>query len=151
MRKIREMSHRDKVRWKVRLLWALIVVMLAYMVVIGETGGDSRIMTPWAKQFSHIVFFGGLSVVIWRLVYNKRLLKDRLRMKQDAAQKRDERQQYLHDKSGGVAMDALLVCLLFLAMTEAFYNMSAFYMAFATLLLTAGIKALTWCVYNRMH
>ena len=151
MRRIHEMSHRDKVRWKVRLLWGLIVAMLAYMVVIGETGGDSRVMTPWAQQFSNMVFFGGLIVVIWRLVYNKRLLKDQLLMRQDAAKKRDEREQYLHDKSGGVAIDILLVCLLFLSMTAAFYNMPAFYMSFATLILTAAIKALTWYIYHQTH
>ena len=151
MRRIHELSHRDKVRWKVRLLWVLVVGMLVYMVVVGETGGgDSRIMTPMAESFSRIVFFGGLIVVIWRLIHNKRLLKNRLLMKQDAAKRRDEREQFLHDKSGGLVVDILLVCLLFMAMTASLYNMPAFYTAYAALLVTAGLKALVWCAYNRL-
>lgn len=151
MKKILEMSYRDKVRWKVRFLRLLIVLMLAYMIVISVTGGgDSRIQTKWADQFGRIVFFGGLGVAIWRLVHHKRVLKDKLLMKQEAMKGRDEREQYLHDKSGGVVVDVLLVCLLFMALTASFYNMPAFSMAYAALLLTAGLKALAWLLYNRM-
>ena len=150
MKWILDMPYRDKVRWKVRLLWLMIVGMLVYMIVVAETGGgDSRIQTRLAESFGGIAFFGSLGVAIWRLVHNKRLLKDRLLMKQDA-QKRDERAQYLHDKSGGVVVDALLVCLLFMAMTAAMYNMPAFYMAYAALLLTAALKGLAWLVYSRI-
>lgn len=151
MRKMLEMSHRDKVRWKVRLLWLLIAAMMAYMVLIAETGGgDSRIQTKLAADFSRIVFFGGLGVVIWRLIHNKKLLKDRLLLRQDAAKARDERQQYLHDKSGGMVVDVLLVCLLVMALTASMYNMPAFYMAYAALLLTAAVKAGAWLIYNRI-
>lgn len=151
MKKILDMPYREKVRWKVRLLWLLIVLMLAYIVVIGETGGgDSRIQTKWADQFGRIVLFGGLGVVIWRLVHHKRVLKDKLLMKQEAMKSRDEREQYLHDKSGGVVVDVLLVCLLFMALTASFYNMPAFHTAYAALLLTAGLKAAAWLFYNRV-
>ena len=151
MKRIRDMSHQDKVRWKVRLLWLLIVGLLVYMIVVSETGGgDSRIQTRLAGTFGNLAFFGGLGVAIWRLVHNKRLLKNKLLMKQDAAKRRDEREQYLHDKSGGLVVDVLLVCLLFMAMTAAMYNMPAFYMAYAALLLTAALKALVWFVYSRI-
>ena len=102
MKRIRDMSRQEQVRWKVRLLWMLLIGMLVYMVVVAETGGgDSRIQTRLASTFGSLAFFGGLGVVIWRLVHNRRLLKDKLLMKQDAAKARDEREQYLHDKSGG--------------------------------------------------
>ena len=151
MRRMRDLPHRDRVRWKVRLLWLLIAALLVYMVVVGETGGgDSRVMTPLADTFSRVTFFGGLVAAIWRLVYNKRLLRDKLLMRQDAARRRDERQQYLHDKSGGLVVDVLLVCEMFIAMTASMYNMTAFHMASVILLLTAALKALTWCVYRRI-
>ena len=151
MKRIRDMSRQDQVRWKVRLLWLLMIGMLVYMVVVAETGGgDSRIQTRLASTFGSLAFFGSLGVVIWRLVHNRRLLKDKLLMKQEAAQSRDEREQYLHDKSGGLVVDVLLVCLLFMAMTAAMYNMPAFYMAYAALLLTAALKALAWLVYSRI-
>ena len=34
MKRIRDMSRQDQVRWKVRLLWLLLILMLAYMVVV---------------------------------------------------------------------------------------------------------------------
>ena len=150
MRSMSKLSHRDKVRWKVRLLWLLIAAMLVYLVVVGESGGDSRIQTRFADTFGTMTYFVALGIVIWRLFYNRRLLKDKLLMKQDAAKARDEREQYLHDKSGGLVVDVLLICLLFMATTAAFYNMPAFYMAYAALALTAALKALTWLIYHRM-
>ena len=152
MRKILNMPHRDKVRWKVRLLWLLIILMLAYMVAVGETGGgDSRLLPKKVLTFGNMAFFASLGVVIWRLVHNKRLLNDKLLMKQDAAKNRDERRQYLHDKSGGLVVDVLLVCLLFMAMTAAMYNASAFYVAYAALVLTAALKAGIWLIYNHIE
>ena len=152
MRKILNMPHRDKVRWKVRLLWLLIILMLAYMIVVSETGGgDSRLLPRKVLTFGNMAFFASLGVVIWRLVHNKRLLNDKLLMKQDATKNRDERRQYLHDKSGGLVVDVLLVCLLFMAMTAAMYNASAFYVAYAALLLTAALKAGIWLIYNHIE
>ena len=151
MKRIRDMSRRDRVRWKVRLLWLLIVGMLVYMVVVAETGGgDSRIQTRLASSFGSLTFFGSLGVAIWRLVHNRRLLRNRLLMRQEAARERDERERYLHDKSGGLVVDVLLVCLLFMAMTAAMYNMPAFYTAWAALLLTAALKGLAWLIYSRV-
>ena len=151
MKKMIDMPYRDQIRWKVRLLWLLIIGMLAYMVIIAELGGgDSRIQTRLASSFGSVSFFGSLGVAIWRLVHNRRLLKDKLLLKQSAAQRRDERERFLHDKSGGVVVDVLLVCLLFMAMTAAMFSMPAFYTAYAALLLTAALKALVWLVYSRM-
>ena len=44
-----KMPFATKIKWRIRLLWLLLIGMLAYIVAISELGGgDSRIMTPLA-------------------------------------------------------------------------------------------------------
>ena len=38
----------------------------------------------------------------------------------------DERNQYLHDKSGGIVADILLAILLFVTLTASMFDMAAF-------------------------
>lgn len=76
--------------------------MLVYMVIVGELGGgDSRMMTDFANAASDILFFGGLIFVFYRIFRNKRLLKNQMLLKEQLQMEEDERNQYLHDKSGG--------------------------------------------------
>jgi len=69
-------------------------------------------MTPLADKFSRIVFFGGLGYVIGRICKNKQLLRSRQLLQQQMKAELDERNQYLHDKSGGIVADILLAILL---------------------------------------
>lgn len=150
MKRFDEMSFSQKIAWRVRLLWALLVGMLIYMVAVAELGGgDSRIMTPLADNASRLIFFGGLIYVGYRIRYNKKLLRDRLKMKAQQMKEQDERNQYLHDKSGGLVVDILLVLLLIAACTAALFDMSAFYMAYAILLAAAALKGIVWYLANR--
>lgn len=61
----------------------------------------------------------------------------------------DERNQYLHDKSGGAALDILLVLLLFSTVTAALFSMAAFYAVFPLLLAALAIKAGLYALYSR--
>ena len=116
--------------------------MLVYMFVIGELGGgDSRIMTPLAGRFSRIVFFGGLVYVVWRIRQNKKLLRSRQLLQQQMKAELDERNQYLHDKSGGIVADILLAILLFVTLTASMFDMAAFYTAFSVLAAAILLKA----------
>lgn len=144
-------TYSDKIRWRIRVLWCVLIAMLVYMVVIGETGGgDSRIMTDLANTFSGITFFGGMIYVTNRIVKNKKLLSNRRLLKEQYKQEEDERNQYLHDKSGGIVMDILLLCLLFVTLTTSLFNMPAFYTSFAILLVAVGLKTIAYIVYSRM-
>ena len=67
------LSFSERIKWRVRGLWLLLLVMLAYMIVIGELGlGDSRMMTDLAEQVSRIIFFGGMIWVVCRIVRNRK-------------------------------------------------------------------------------
>ena len=150
MRNCRKLSYTDKIKWRIRILWMVLAAMLVYMVAVGELGGgDSRIMTGLAKQFSSFVFFGGLGYVSYRIIRNKKLLKNRMLLKEQLRMEQDERNQYLHDKSGGTVVDILLLSLLFITVTAALFNMAAFYTAITILGLTVALKAAAYLFFSR--
>ena len=151
MKKWREMSYYDRISWRIRGLWAVLALMLVYMVVISELGGgDSRSMTCLADTVSRVLFFGGMIWVIFRIMRNRKLLRNRALMASEMCRELDERNRYLHDKSGGAVMDILLLALLFTTVTTALFNMAAFYTAFAVLLLAVALKAGAYLLYSRL-
>ncbi len=149
MKTCKKLSYTQQIRWRIRGLWLLLVLMLVYMVVIGEMGlGDSRVMDPLAETFSRLLFFGGLGWVIWRLIWNKRLLQDRQKLVQQHMREQDEHQRFLHDKSGGTVWDILFVCLWFLTMTASMINMPVFHAFFAVLCIAVALKLGAYLFYR---
>lgn len=150
MKRFEDMSYAEKIKWRIRASWLMLIAMLVYMVVVGELGGgDSRIMTDMADLVSRWIFFGGFIYIASRIYHNKKLMKNRGLMKEQKRQEQDERNQYLHDKSGGAVMDVLLVLLLFTTMTAAMFNMAAFYTSLAILMAAALLKAAVYWLYSR--
>ncbi len=61
MKPYKQLSFSEKIKWRNRALGCLLVLMLIYMVVVGEMDlGDSRMMTPLAQRVSRIIVFGGM-------------------------------------------------------------------------------------------
>ena len=146
MKTCKRLAYTRKIQWRIRALWLLLTGMLVYMVLIAELGGgDSRMMTPLADKFSRIVFFGGLGYVIGRICKNKQLLRSRQLLQQQMKTELDERNQYLHDKSGGIVADILLAILLFVTLTASMFDMAAFSVLAAAILL----KAAAYWFYSR--
>ena len=85
----------------------------------------------------------------YRIVRNKKLLKNRMLLKEHLRMEQDERNQYLHDKSGGIIVDILLLSLLFITVTAALFNMAAFYTAITILGLTVVLKAAAYFFFSR--
>ena len=141
--------YTGKIKWRIRILWIALVVMLIYIIIVGETGGgDSRIMTDMADNVSRIIIFGGIIYITVRIIHNKKLLKNRLLLKDQLLKEHDERNQYLHDKSGGAILDILLLILLFITATTALYNMIAFYISFSILVVTIFLKTGAYLFYS---
>lgn len=140
MKQTKTRSYSDKLKLRNRVLWGVFAAMLVYMVIVGETGGDSRVMTDLATTVSRVIFFGGMICVLTQIFRNKKLLKDRLLRKEQLREEMDERNQYLHDKSGGTVMDILLILLLFVTLTTSLYHMAAFYTALSVLLAAVLLK-----------
>ena len=151
MRKYKAPGYGTQIKWRIRILYLLLLAMLVYMVVVAELGGgDSRIMTDLANRFSRIVFFGGMIYVITRIVHNKKLLRNRLLLKEQMLEEADERNRYLHDKSGGMVLDILLACLLFITLTASLFDMTAFYVSFWILIIALVLKAGAYFWYSRL-
>ncbi|RKJ41471.1 hypothetical protein D7X94_04065 [Acutalibacter sp. 1XD8-33] len=150
MKGFQNRTYAEKLRLRIWGLWGLLLALVALMVVVGVTGGaDSRYMTPLASNVSRLVIFGGMGLAVARIVHNKRLLADGIRRREQMDRELEERRQYLHDKSGGVVLDILLVLLLFLNAGAAAYNMPAFYTAFAVLVTAVCLKAGAYWIYSR--
>lgn len=150
MKTYKQLSFSDKLKWRNRGLGCLLVLMLVYMVVVGELGlGDSRVMSSLAERVSRIIFFGGMIWVIWKMRQNGKLRRDRIRLREQMMQEQDERNRYLHDKSGGVVWDVLFVCLLFITLTASLVNMAAFNTALTILVICVLAKAAAYAYYQR--
>ena len=149
MKNSENLNYTNKIKWRIRISWMVLVAMLIYMFIVGETGGgDSRIMTDLANTASSVIFFGGMIYIIVGIVHNKKILKNRLLIKEQMKLEQDERNQYLHDKSGGMVLDILLVFLLFVTVTTALYNMTAFHISIAILAFTIFLKVGTYAFYS---
>lgn len=137
---------------RIRSLQSVIVLMLVYMVFIGEMGwGDSRYMTTLADNVSTFIFLGGLIYVIVRIIKNKKILNDKNLLLSQSKKEADERQQFLRDKSGGIVVDILLLFLLFTTCTTALINMPAFNISFIILAVTLLLKIGSYTIYNRIY
>ena len=90
-----------------------------------------------------------MAYTVSRILHNKKLLQNRLLLKEQMLAETDERRRYLHDKSGGIVLDILLVCQLFITLTASLFDMSAFYVSFATLIVALVLKAGAYLCYSQ--
>ena len=145
-----EMPYTQRLRWRVRLLWLAIAAMLVYMVVVAELGGgDSRKITRFADMVSDLLFFGGLVWLGCRITRTKKLLKNQQLRSRQRLEEQDERNRYLHDKTGGVVLDLLLYLLVLVTVTAGLFDTAAFYTAFSVLAAAVVLKGAAWWVYSR--
>lgn len=152
MNSLKSKTYEDKVKIKIKFLWAALFIMLAYMVAVGEMGlGDSRIMMPLAQRTSKIIFFGTIIYIALQIAENKKYLKNKKLLIKSEILKQDERRLLIYDKSGGLAADILLCAILFIACTAAIINMAAFYTAFIILFIAITIKTACYLYYNKRY
>ena len=138
------------IHWRIRLLWLALAAMLVFMVVIGELGlRSSQVITGFAYDCGNFLYWFGLFYIIFRIVMNKKLLKDRLRLKEQQLRERDEWRQHLHRMSGGWVMDAMLVIAYIAAVAASCWDNTAFYVAFSLLAAGALLKGLAYLAYDK--
>lgn len=151
MKRFERPSFLQTIRWRVRLGWAALAAMLVYMVVVAELGGgDSRTMSDLASSMSRILFFGGMIAVGVRIHHNRKLLRDAALRKEQFVRERDERNRFLHDKSGGAVLDVLLLCIWFVTVTCALFDNAAFLVSFAILVTALALKGAAYFAYSRL-
>lgn len=152
MKNYKNKSFKEKVKLRILMLRATIILMFIYIIILAEMGfGDSRIITGLAQNVSNIIFFGGMIYILRKISYNKKLLQDKLLRLDEEIKEADERKKFLHDKSGGVVVDILLLTLLIITFTTALINMTAFNVSFAILMITIILKATSYYVYMKLY
>ena len=141
-------DFKRRVKRRVRMLEGALVVLLLVMIAVGELSGrgvllDSRQISQLAGTASRILFFGSVIWVIFRIVKNKKLLKNKDLLLDQKIEENDERLCHIWNLSGGVAIDVLLFIMIATTFFLAFVSMPAFYTAFfllaATVLLKLGL------------
>ena len=152
MKNYKNKSFKEKVKLRILMLRATIILMFIYIIILAEMGfGDSRIITGLAQDVSNIIFLGGMIYILRKISYNKKLLQDKLLRLDEEIKEADERKKFLHDKSGGVVVDILLLTLLIITFTTALINMTAFNVSFAILMITIILKATSYYVYMKLY
>ena len=143
------MPYAKVIQWRIRLLWLALAAMLVFMVVIGELGlRSSRVITGFAYDCGNFLHWCGLFYIIGRII-NKKLLKDRLRLKAQQLREKDEWRQHLHRMSGGWVMDAMLTLTYIAAVAASCCDNTAFYTAFALLVAAALLKLIAEIAYGK--
>ena len=66
------------VKRRIYLLWAVLALLLAFMVLVGEKGLiDSRYTTGLSQLSYKALYFGGVIYTIYKIHYNRSLLKNK--------------------------------------------------------------------------
>ena len=143
-------SYQNVIRWRIRLLWLALIATLVFMVVIGEIGAhSSRVVTGFAYSGGSLLYWAGLIYIIARLIINKKLLQDRLRLKAQQLREWDEGTRHLHQMSGGWVMDVMLVMAYIAAVAASCWSNEAFYASFGLLFVAALLKGGAYLAYDK--
>ena len=135
---------------RIRLLWLALFGMLVFMVVIGVLGlHSSKVITGFAYDCGNFLYWCGLFYIIGRIIINKKLLKDRLRLKEQQLRERDEWRQHLHRMSGGWVLDAMLALCYIAAVAASCWSNETFYVAFGLLVCAALLKLAAEIAYGK--
>lgn len=149
MKTCEKQSFSKKIIRRNRILRIVLILMFVYMIAVGMLGfGDSRMMSDLAELVSRVIFFGGMIYVIVRIRKNKRLLENRILLKEKMVQGNDEMNRSLYEKSGGAVWDTMLIAQLFITLTASLVDMGAFYASLSTLAVVILVKAAA-CLYLR--
>ena len=72
------------VKRRTYLLWAVLALLLAFMVLVGEKGLiDSRYTTGLSQLSYKALYFGGVIYTIYKIHYNRSLLKNKEKLRQE--------------------------------------------------------------------
>lgn len=72
------------VKRRIYLLWAVLALLLAFMVLVGEKGLiDSRSTTGLSQLSYKALYFGGVIYTIYKIHYNRSLIKNKEKLRQE--------------------------------------------------------------------
>ena len=137
------------VKRRIYLLWAVLVLLLVFMALVGEKGLiDSRYTTELSRFAYKTLYFGGVIYIIYKIRYNRSLLKDKEKLRREKILALDERTQWVHEKSGGLVMDIFLLCLAAAVCVLSFVDIRAFNTAVSILFFALFLKIAAYFHYR---
>ena len=72
------------VKRRIYLLWAVLALLLAFMVLVGEKGLiDSRSTTGLSQLSYKALYFGGVIYTSYKIHYNRSLIKNKEKLRQE--------------------------------------------------------------------
>ena len=108
-------------------------------------------MSDLADIVSKLIIFGGVLLVIMKLIYYRKLLKNLSKMSLELQSEPSDREKLLYEKSGGIVFEILLYFLLVVTGTAALANEVAFRVSFLVLTVSIVLKVTAYAVYSRKY
>ena len=145
-------NYAGKIKKRIALYVVLLLLIFAYIFAVGEMGlGDSRKMSDLADIVSKLIIFGGVLLVIMKLIYYRKLLKNLSKMSLELQSEPSDREKLLYEKSGGIVFEILLYFLLVVTGTAALINEAAFRVSFLVLIVSIVLKVVTYMIYSSKY
>lgn len=146
--------YRAQLRRQNGWLWALLALSVAYMVSISEVLPrftdvlDSRTWTQDMLSMQKVLFIWQ-GYAIWRIVHNRRLMRDALRLRDEMVRAEDERTAAIKGMAG--RRFAFIACALLsaAAITATFIDVKVFYTLYLTLLGALALWGILYLYYRR--
>lgn len=150
MKRYNECTYPEKLRRRM-IGWSVMLALhIIYLIVLSELGGgDSRVQTNGMHAVMVIIGFGGIGWMGWKINHLRKLLKNPYLRKQNRLNEQDERNRWLHDKSGGDVWDIQFIGLLIVTLTASMFSPSAFHAVLPLLLLAVAVKIGSYVWYSR--
>ena len=144
------MKYADRIRAKIAALSAAGAALLLYAAAVGQMGNGSGGICC-GDWFCRAALCCGLLIILYKILYQKKLLKDVLLKKLDGPGETERRRQRLYDKSGGIQADLFAYMLLILTCTAAVSDRGAFYMAAVILTLNLLLRLCIYICYDKLR
>lgn len=141
-------SFTQKIKKRIHILWLVLIALLILMIAIGEIGIiDSRYTTNMSEIAYKFIYFGSLVYVIYKINYNKKILKNSQKLKEEKIRELDERTQWVYEKSGGIIVDIIILGLTLFTWTLAFIDIFAFNTSIIILFFVVIVKIVSYFYY----
>lgn len=141
-------SFTQKIKNRIYILWLALIALLILMITIGEVGIiDSRYTTQMSEIAYKLIYFGSLVYVIYKINYNKKLLKNSQKLKEEKIRELDERTQWVYEKSGGIIVDIIILGLTLFTWSLAFIDIFAFNTSVIILFFIVLVKIASYFYY----
>lgn len=142
-------DHAKSLKRQNVVLGIVLVLSVALIIFLGETGWlDSRDWTRAAEGTQKLLFVWQ-GWMIWRIVRNRRLLREPGEMKQYMVEKNDERRAAICGQAGRRFVTIFMAAMSIASAIATMYNMTVFYTLYFTMLAALALWGTLYLWYSK--